>query len=497
MPDANTPVPPPTAGTGISGLDALLDGGFPREEMHLAQGVAGTGKTTMALQYLRAGRAAGEATLYLTLSQSKEHLERIARSHGWDLTGIRVHELAPGTLADRIAGRQTILPSADVEIEAAFRELSGVVADVRPRRAVIDSLTIFQLLAGSAQRYHREVILLRQLLIESRCTVLALSDHPADGVQGHDPEVMLHPLCGCVIQLEAMPRSYGDARRRLRVVKARGVDHEGGYHDLKIVTGGMTVYPRLGAYDEPEHTVFELVSTRVRSLDHLLGGGLNTGTSCLVVGPSGVGKSTLACLFAESVARAGGHAAMFLLDERPQIYVARSEGLGVPLRDLWEAGSLLIEQIDPGRITPGEFAHDIRRLVEERGTRVVVIDSIVGYFAAMGGPDVLVTQLHELLTWLTRRGVLLLMCAAQEGFMSIGRQDAVDVSYLSDTILALSFYEADGGLHRAIVVVKKKYGSHVDAIHELTLADGSIEVSRKAIRGHEGLMVPAHGGKPG
>jgi len=463
--------------------------------MHLLQGVAGTGKTTIALQYLLEGVRTGEPTLYVTLSQSKVHLERIASSHGWRLQGMGIYELSPGTVAERIASRQSILPTAEVELEVVFRELMKLVESIGPRRSVIDSITILQLLAGNAARYHREVVTLRQLFVERGCTVLVLADHPAVTQEGQAPEVIFHPLCGCVMNLEQTPRPYGDVRRQLRVVKARGMPNNGGYHDFKIFTGRTEVFPRLGAYATAEHSDYRPITTMVQGLDALLNGGLNSGTSCLIVGPSGVGKSAIASLYADSVARAGGHAAIFLMDERPETYLVRSEGLGIPLRSHSEEGRILIRQIDPGEIAPGEFAQQVRQLVEEQATQVVVIDSVIGYFAAMGSADVLVTQLHELMTYLTRRGVLLLLCGAQEGFMSIGVQDAVDVSYLSDTILALTFFEFEGELRRAIAVVKKKHGPHSSAIHELTLSSQQIQIGSQ-LRQFENLMIPSHAFSP-
>jgi circadian clock protein KaiC len=491
--DANLapPIPPPAAATGIAGLDWILQGGLPREEMHLLQGGAGTGKTTIALHFLLEGRRNGEPTLYVTLSQSKRHLERIAHSHGWSLEGIAIHEMSPGSIADRIAAHQTVFPTAEVELGEAFRDLVDLVERVRPTRAIIDSITMIQLLAGSIGRYHREVVNLRQLFVERGCTLIALADHPAVSNEGQSPEVIFHPLSGCVIHLDQAPRIYGDVRRRLRIMKARGVAQSGGFQDLKILTGGMEVYPRLGAYTQNDAAAERLISTRVNGLNRLLCGGLFSGTSCLIVGPSGVGKSSLATLFAESVMQTGARAAIFLMDERPEAYLRRSENLGVPLREHLDAGRILMRQVDPGEIAPGEFAQQVRQLVLEQSIEVVVLDSVIGYFAAMGSVDVLLSQLHELMTFLTRSGVLLILCAAQEGFMSIGRQDAVDVSYLSDSIVVLNFFESQGELRRALAVVKKKHGPHLNTIHELLLRDGEICIVDHALTEFHNLMAPS------
>ncbi|HEV7298359.1 MAG TPA: ATPase domain-containing protein [Tepidisphaeraceae bacterium] len=485
-----SPEQPPVASTGVAGLDDVLHGGLPREEMHMVQGVAGTGKTTIALHFLREGVRLGEPCLYVTLSQAALHLERMAHSHGWSLDGITVHELAPATVADRVSRKQTVLPTTEVELDELFHDVEKLVKKVKPKRAVIDSITILQIVAGTVERYHREVVTLRQLFAENGCTVMVMADHPAEEEKGSPPEVIFHPLCGCVIQLSQDPRPYGDVRRRVRVIKARGLPHNGGYHDMKIDTGLMTVFPRLGAYVQPEYKEYRRIPSGIDNLDRILGGGVEEGTSCLIVGPSGVGKSSLATAFAASVSRAGGHSALFLLDERPETYITRSEGVGIPIRREIDAGRMLIRQLDPGEIAPGEFAQQVRELVEKKGTKIVVIDSVIGYFAAMGVADVLVTQLHELLTYLTRSGVLLIMCGAQEGFMSIGTTDGVDVSYLSDTILVLGFYESDATIHRCISAVKKKHGAHDTGIRELAVIDGRIVVGDEPLTGFYHLLLP-------
>lgn len=476
------------ASTGIAGLDEILSGGLPREEMHLIQGVAGTGKTTIALHFLREGARLGEPTLYVTLSQSKQHLERIARSHGWGLEGVAVHELSPGTVAERIAARQTILPTSDVELGELFREISDQVEEIRPRRAVIDSVSIIRLLAGTIQRYHREVVTVRQLFVERECTVLAIADRPAESEQGAMPEVDFHPLCGCVIHLEQVPRPFGEARRHVRVIKARGLANSGGYHDLKIRKGGMEVYPRLGAYSKPEYCGHVCRASGVAELDEMFGGGLDAGTACLLVGPSGTGKSTLATLYADAAMRRGEHAAIFLFDERPETYKSRSSALGMPLHEHQAAGRLLLRQLDPGVIAPGEFAQEVRQAVEDQGATVVVLDSINGYFNAMGSSEVLVSQLHELLTFLSRSGALTMVAGSQEGFMSIGSQTGVDISYLSDTIVVLAYFEKGGELRRCLAAVKKRQGRHQTTIHELHIAPGGIRIGEQLRESHH-LMV--------
>ncbi|HZF55745.1 MAG TPA: ATPase domain-containing protein [Polyangiaceae bacterium] len=475
---SNDPVAelPPVASTGVPGLDAILHGGLPCEEMHMIQGVAGTGKTTVALHFLREGVRLGEPCIYVTLSQSKAHLERMARSHGWSIEGITIHELSPGTVADRVAARQTVLPTVEVELGELFHDLEKVVSKVKPRRAVIDSISILQLLAGNTQRYHREVVTLRQLLTEQGCTVIALADHPAEGEPGQPPEVIFHPICGVVIQLSQHHRPYGDVRRQVRVIKARGLPHNGGLHDFTIRTGEMEVFPRMGAYSKREYSEFRIVKSGVQELDEVLGGGLEQGTTCLIVGPSGTGKSTLASLFAAAAAGRGEHAAIYLFDERPETYKVRSDGVGIPLREHVEAGRVSLQQLDPAEIAPGEFAQQVRQEVERRGTKVVVIDSMAGYFNAVGSSDLFVAQLHELLTFLSRNGVLTILAASQEGFMSIGSQQGVDISYLSDSILVLGYYEAEGSVRRYFVAIKRRHGEHQTTIRDLKIEPGGVHL---------------------
>lgn len=490
-PSDRLPMKPPVASSGIAGLDSILHGGFPRGEMHIVQGVAGTGKTTIALSFLRAGVKAGEQTLYVTLSQSKAQLERISRSHGWELDQVAVQELAPGTVAERLSAQQSVLASADVELQEVFHELVATVIRVKPKRAVIDSITIIQTLAGE-QRYHREVVTLRQLFVEHECTALFLADHPAEMEQGSEPEVDFHPLAGCVIHLEQDPRPYGDAKRKIRVVKSRGLDSDNGYHDFKISTGEMEVFPRLGAYTEPEHNEFPLLASGVAGLDQMLRGGLELGTACLLVGPSGTGKSTLSAIFATAAAAAGMHAAIYLFDERPETYKARANGAKLGMRPFVDSGKVLIRQLDPAEIAPGEFAQQVKQTIEKYGTKVVVIDSIAGYFNAVGSSVLFVSQLHELLTFLSRRGVLTLLTAAQEGFMSIGAPPGVDVSYLSDSIMVLGFSEKDGNLHRFVSVVKKRQGEHDASIRELLISGDGVKVG-EILKQAGNLLV--HAGK--
>lgn len=481
---------PAVASTGVAGLDALLSGGLARGEMHMAQGIAGTGKTTLALHFLREGARLGEPCLYVTLAQSAPHLLRIARAHGWSMDGIAIHEMSPMTVAERLSSRQTVLASAEVELDQLFHELDAVITQVKPMRAVVDTITIFQMLAGNRDRYHREIVTLRQMFIDRDCTLLITSDHPAEEKHGSPPEVVFHSLCGCIVYLDQEPRQYGDAHRRLRVLKTRGRPNTGGFHDVKIFTGGLSVFQRLGAYELPEKKESRQIGSGIAALDRLLGGGLEAGTSCLIVGPSGVGKSCLATAFAAAVAAGGDHAAIYLFDERPETFITRAEGVGIPLRAKIEAGNISLQHIDPGMVLPGEFAHRVRAQVEAEKSRVVVIDSVRGYFATLGSADLFVTQFHELLTYLTKCGILLIMCGPQESFLSIGAPSGVDVSYLSDTILILKYYEVEARIHRCIAALKKP-GPHRMDVHELHVNPGAISVGEQPLTALQHLLIPA------
>ena len=477
------------ASFGIPGLDAILGGGLPRDEMHLVQGSGGTGKTTMSLQFLLAGVRAGEPGLYVTLSQTEGGLARIASSHGWSLDNVVVHELSPGTVADRIAANQTVLHTADVELGEITRELRELVEAVKPRRAVFDSIGVISLLAGSATRYHREIVLLRQFLAGYGCTALFIGDWAEGDEQEHDASANseFHSLTASVIHLEQSAPDYGDVRRTLRVIKMRGVPFAGGRHNFKIRTGGLEVYPRLDT-TSVSYDTFERLPSGIAPLDTLLGGGLEHGTACLFVGPSGVGKSTVAAVFARSAAQRGEHAAIFLFDERPETFEARSAGVGIPLREQMEAGTLEIDLVDTSQISAGEFANSIRDSVEQKGSKLIVIDSLTGYFNAMDNSRMLAVQMHELLNYASRRGVLTLLLITQQGFMTVGDTPTVDISYLSDTILVLRMFEADGVIRRCIAAAKKRQGEHETTIRELFISSKGVTIAHEPLHGFESIF---------
>lgn len=477
------------ASTGIAGLDEILRGGFPRDEMHLVEGEAGTGKTTLALQFLLAGATAGEVGLYITLSQTRRGLEVIARSHGWSLEGITVHELSPGAVAERIAAHQTVLHTAEVELDELTQELRQEIEQTRPRRVVFDSLGVVGLLAGSAPRYHREIVTLRQFLAGQGCTALFVGDRPAHDDPAGSSDSSLHALATSVIHLEQRAPDYGEVRRRALVSKVRSVAFQSGYHDFRILTGGLEVYPRLGPPRAPEYTDFRDVRSGIGTLDHLLGGGLQLGAACLLVGPSGAGKSTLASVFTRHAAGEGNPGAIFLFDERPETFKVRSRGVGIDLQSQLDRGLIVIHPMDTAAITPGEFAERVRREVEDRHVKIVVIDSLTGYFSAMESTTMLVVQMHELLNFLSRHGVLTMLLVSQEGFMTVGPSPALDVSYLSDSIIVLQMFEADGSVRRCLSAIKKRQGEHETSIRELFIRPGQVTVGEEPLRQFRHILI--------
>jgi circadian clock protein KaiC len=469
------------ASTGVEGLDEILRGGFTRDEMHLIRGGSGTGKTTLALQFLLAGARAGERGLYISLAQTKKSFDMLARSHGWSLEGLTVHEVTSDAIAGSMAAHQTVLHTSEVELNELTRELRRVVEQSQPRRAVFDSLGMIGLLAGGVARYHREIASLRQFLTGHGCTTLFLDDWQVGGEPESAPESPFSALATSVVNMEQRVPDYGEVRRRILVSKVRNVAFEGGYHDFRILTGGLEVYSRLEA-PEQEYTDFRAIHSGIATLDELLGGGLDLGTTCLFIGQPGMGKSTLASIFARSAVLQGDAAAIFLFDERPETFKERSTALGIDLSPHLTEERIFLQKMDTSSITPGEFAHRVRQAVEGRRVKVVVIDSLTGYFNAMESTTMLVVQMHELLDYLNRNGVLTMLLLSQEGFMTGGGKSAVDVSYLSDSVIVLRMFEMGGDIRRCLSVVKKRQGEHMTSIRELFIRPGEVTVGSEPLR---------------
>ncbi len=482
----------PKALFGIEGLDAILHGGIERNRLYLVEGNPGTGKTTMAVQFLLEGQRAGEKTLYITLSETEEELRATAVAHGWDLTGVGMFEVVPpGSLLDE-AQQQSLLYSSDLELGETTRAVFDIVERIRPDRVVVDSLSEVRLLAQSSLRYRRQILALKHFLSRYDCTALLLDDMTAEL-----SERTVHSIAHGVLHLEELSPLYGTDRRRLRVTKLRGQAYQGGYHDFAIVEGGVLVFPRLVASDHHGPAVTGTLASGLAAMDKLLGGGLDRGTSTLVIGPSGAGKTLTALLFAAATVREGGCAAMFVLDEDVRLLTTRACGIGVDLPAMVASGRLILEQVDPAELSPGEFAHRIRTMVERRAVSTVVIDSLNGYYAAMPEEQYLMLHMHELLSYLGRRGVVTLVTMAQQGVVGDMRSP-VDVTYLSDTVVLLRFFEASGQVRRAISIIKKRSGAHEDTIRELQVTSEGLQVG-EPLRDFQGILrgTPTYVGPAG
>lgn len=479
----------PRISTGVPGLDDVLCGGLTPSRLYLLEGTPGTGKTTLALQFLREGVALGERTLYVTLSETTEELRASAATHGWTLDGIDVHELVDEDGLDPDS-EQSILHPSEIELGETVKEVIALVDRTKPDRVVFDSLSELRLLAQNPLRYRRQILTLKRFFAKRSCTVLMLDDRTSE-----TGDVQLHSIAHGVISLEQAPREFGSERRRLRIVKARGIKFRGGYHDFALETGGIRVFPRLIAAEH--HAEFDPrgKSTGSAELDLLLGGGLVPGTNTLLLGPSGVGKTTTAIRCMVAALERGETATYYLFDEGLATLMTRAAILGMDLRPHVEAGRLTITQIDPAVVSPGEFAGMARKAVEERGSTFAVIDSLNAYLHAMPGEEFLILQMHELLSYLNQWGVTTLLVLGQHGLVGEVRSD-VDLSYLSDSILLFRFFEAKGEIRTALSVVKSRVNAHERTIRELRLSEGGLQVG-EALDDFEGVLsgLPAYRGR--
>ena len=454
---------------GIAGLDDVLGGGLPRNRLYLVQGDPGVGKTTLALQFLREGVARGERVLYVTLSETREEIEDVVHSHGWRLEGIDVHEYTP---ADQLRDQtqSTVFHPAEIELGETVRSLLEVVERSQPSRVVFDSLSELRLMASEALRYRREILALKQYFAGRKCTVLLLDD-----LSSQAGDIHLHGIAHGVVLLEQNPVDFGAERRRLRVIKMRGIPFKGGYHDFTIQQGGLEVYPRLVAAEHHQRFIGDFTTSGNAEMDALIGGGLERGTNALFIGAAGVGKSTLALTFAAAAARRGEHAVLFAFDEGRGTINARARAIGLSIDDLVETGTLRIQQIDPSEMAPGEFAYLVRTCVERDKARIVVIDSLNGYLNAMPDQRFLILQMHELLSYLSQMGVVTILVLAQHGLVG-PMESPLDISYLSDGVVLLRYFEAQGRVRRAISVLKKRSGTHEDTIREYQLTSDGIKL---------------------
>jgi circadian clock protein KaiC len=451
------------AATGIEGLDALLGGGLLRRRMYVIEGAAGTGKTTLALQFMLAGRAHHERGLWITTNETPDELLVAAHSHGWSLEGMDVHALSMAEDIARAEQQQTLFRPSHVELDETMQAVLTALARVRPGRVVLDSLSILRDMAEEPFAYRRQVLALKNALIACGCTALVTDELRAP------PDMHLRTVAHGVIRLLQEVTTYGNERRQVEIVKMRAMPVHSGRHDVVIETGGLRVFPRLLPAPPTADAPGDVHSTGVAPLDSLLGGGLDGGAATLLMGATGTGKSSVTMQCATAALQRGHSVAVYLFDERPPIWFQRADQLGFSLRQPAAQGTLLLEQIDSAEMSPGQFAHAVQHAVTHRAVQLVIIDSLTGYVQAMPDERFLTLHMHELLTWLNQHGVTTLLVLDQHGLVDASGTSPVDLSYLADTVLLFRYFEDHGTIRRAVSVVKRRGGPHEHTIHEMIL----------------------------
>lgn len=481
----------PLVSTGVAGLDAVLCGGLPGGRIYLLDGAPGTGKTTLALQILLEGVARGESGLYVTLSESREELAEVAHSHGWSLDQVQVFD-AGFEESESASKGYTLFHPAEVELQETVDRIFAVVERSGARLVVLDSLSEMRLLARDPLRFRRQILALKRFFNSRQCTVVMLDDRTAP-----EGDLQLHSLAHGVLQLEHMALEYGSERRRLQVMKLRGRSYRGGYHDFRIRTGGIVVFPRLQQETAHAEPIGRLLPSGSPEMDQLMGGGLPSGTSVLITGPAGTGKSVLATQYACAAAGRGEGVRFYLFDERLGTFALRAAGLGMEVSALADAGLLSLRQVEPTQLSPGEFARDVVHAVEG-GARMIVIDSINGYLQSMPEERLLPLQVHELLTYLATQGVTTVLTLVQRGIFGSPVDEAADVSYLADSVILLRYFEVSGVVRQGVSVVKKRSGDHERSIRECRVGRGGLHVGPPLHEFHGVLTgVPAYVGEQG
>jgi circadian clock protein KaiC len=473
----------PRVSSGCAGLDNILHGGFPQGRIYLVEGDPGAGKTTLALQFVRDGVTRGERALYISLSESHADLNHAAQSHGLALDNIEIVELLPNE-NDLLPEQQyTVFHPAEVELNDRMQSIVKEIQRVRPERLVIDALSELRMLAKDPLRYRRQILSLKDFMADQECTVLLLDDRSS-----RDPDLQLHSIVHGVVSMDKVPREYGKTRRQIEIVKLRGTAYREGFHDYAIVTGGVVVFPRLVAADSRAEQPAETVSSGIAELDALTGGGLDRGTSTLLIGPAGCGKTSIAVQWAATAAKRGEACAMFSFEEAPHTLITRATGLGIDIRPHLASGKITIQRVDPAEMSPGELVASVQQHVEDKNVRIVILDSLNGYLQSMPGEQFLAVHLHELLAYLSNCGVLTLMVLAQAGTIGSPLSSAVDVSYLADNILLLRYFETHGEVRQAISTIKRRSGRHEHTIRELKLGPDRIHIGRP-LKDFQGVLT--------
>ncbi len=456
--------------TGIAGLDYLLRGGLPSHRIHLIEGHPGAGKTTFGLQFLLDGLKRGESCMYITLSETADELRANASSHGWDLSGIHIQEVQPAENL-RPEEQYTLFHPSEIELGDLSRNVFEAVETFKPARAVLDSVSDMRLLARDSLRYRRQILGLKQFFVGRGCTLLLLNENGGDDTDPH-----IQSLSHGVIRLEQSIHDFGLVRRRLEISKLRGVAYVGGFHDFKIETGGIRVFPRLQNRRQSRPLPKETLTSGLPQVDSLLDNGVPMGTCTLLLGPSGVGKSTLSAQYICAAAQKGIHCAAFLFDEQRMTFLNRGDALGMHLSKFVKNGMLKLSKVEPGSMSPGEFSHSVRKVVEDDKVRVVLIDSLTGYLTAIPESAAAVVRLHELTSYLASCGVATFLTVAQQGMLGQNMASPIDVSYIADTMFMMRFFEAHGHVRKAVSVIKKRTGLHETTIREIGVKRGTLTV---------------------
>jgi circadian clock protein KaiC len=456
--------------SGIVGLDEILRGGFTRDRLYLVEGSPGSGKTTLALQFLIEGARQGEPVLYITLSETAVELRAVAAAHGWSLDGIYIHEVLPSESILNPDEQYSIFHPSDVEMGDTTRKILSIVEEIAPARIVLDSLSELQLLASNPLVYRRQVLAFKQFFASRACTALFLDDCTAS-----DGDLQVRSIAHGVMSLERMATDYGGIRRRLEIVKYRGIAFGEGLHDYKIQHGGLVIFPRLIAAESREMVHRAQFASGLPELDALLGGGIEEGSSTLIAGPPGTGKSSLTAQFVASCLARQQQASMFIFEESASNFLNRADCLGIDLRSHLPSGRLSLKQVDPAQLTPGEFSHIVCRAADQ-GAKVIVIDSLNGFLQAMPNEKLLATHMHELLTYLGQRGVVTLLVGVQQGMLGGSMSTSIDASYLADNVILLRYFEAAGEVQQAISVFKKRGSQHERTIRRLSITSAGIHI---------------------
>jgi circadian clock protein KaiC len=468
--------------TGITGLDDVLGGGLTADRLYLIEGVPGSGKTTLSWQFLLEGARRGEPVLYVTLSETEEEIKAVAASHGWSLEGVTIRELAAGEGNLLQSEQYTMFHPSEVELTETAQKILADVEQLKPRRVVFDSMSELRLLAANPLRYRRQILAFKQFFAGRNCTTLLLDDMTAA-----DRDLQVQSIAHGVVLLEQIHPDYGIDRRRLRVIKYRGQAFRGGYHDFVIGRGGLVVFPRLVASEHRQPACRDKMGSGISALDSLMGGGIERGSSTLIVGAAGTGKSTLAAQYCAAGAERGQRSAMFIFDETVASLTTRAQGLGINLQSHFASGTISVQQVDPAELSPGEFVHKIRQAVEHDHAAIVVIDSLNGYLNAMPGERFLTIQLHELLMYLAQQGVATILIGAHQGLIGTQMHTPVDASYLADAVVLLRYYETQGEVRQAISIVKKRGSAHERSIREFRL-EGGIRLG-ESLRDFRGILT--------